>query len=107
MPPSSVASGMPANGLALVIKGFAPASIPLTAILPQGAAGCSLWTTADLLDVSLPIAGTATAAIAIPNALGLVGRTFFQQVAALELDAAGGLLAVTTTNALAQIIGAL
>ena len=57
--------------------------------------------------LGLPIAGTATAAIAIPNALGLVGRTFFQQVAALELDAAGGLLAVTTTNALAQTVGAL
>ena len=103
----SLATGMPTNGLALAIVGFAPTSIPLAAILPQGVVGCSQLATLDLLDVLVPSAGRATATLAIPNSSALVGRTFHQQVVPLDLDALGNLVAVTATNALALTIGAL
>ncbi len=103
----SLATGMPANGLALAIVGFAPVSIPLSSLLPEGSPGCSQLATLDLLDVLLPSAGRVTATLPIPNAVALVGGTFHQQVAGIELDALGGLVAVTATNALALTIGAL
>ena len=102
----SLATGMPANGLALAIVGFAPTVIPLSSLLPQGVPGCTQLATLDLLDVLVPNAGRATASVSIPNSGALVGQTFQQQVVAIELDLLGNLVAVTATNALALTIGA-
>ena len=103
----SLATGMPANGLALAIVGFAPTSIPLASLLPQGVPGCTQLATLDLLDMLVPSAGRATASVVIPNSAALVGGVFHQQVLPIELDALGNLVAVTATNALALTIGAL
>jgi hypothetical protein len=103
----STATGLPANGLALAIVGFAPAAVPLSAILPQGGSGCTLLTTPDLVVVSVPTAGLSTTAVAIPSTPALAGLTFREQVAAIELDPLGNIVAVTATNALVQTIGML
>jgi len=102
----SIATGMPANGIALAVTGFAPAAVPLAAILPQGLPGCSLLATPDLLDAAVPIGGSIAPALAIPNATALAGTVLHLQVAALELGATGAIVALTSTNALVLTIGA-
>ncbi|MCU0866504.1 MAG: hypothetical protein MUC36_22190 [Planctomycetes bacterium] len=102
---TAVATGMPSLGLALAVTGFTSQSLPLPAILPAGVAGCTLLVSPDLLEVRVPTAGSVTTAIAIPNTVALATQTFGHQVVPFELDAVGGITAVTSTNALALTIG--
>lgn len=103
----AVASGMPSNSLTVRVLGLAALTIPLTVVLPQAAAGCTLLATPDYLDVHLPVNGTTTVSFAIPPSLALVGVVVQQQVAAFELGTLGSILSVTSTNALSLTIGAL
>lgn len=54
-----------------------------------------------------PTAGSVTTALAIPNVPTLAGQVFHQQVLPVTFAAAGGLLAVASTNRLTMGIGAL
>jgi hypothetical protein len=103
---TAVATGMPAISLAFAVLGFNTASTPLSSILPQGVAGCTLWVSPDLLVAYVPSAGSVTTRLAIPNAVALAGQVLHQQVGPLELDAAGNVIALTSTNALTLTIGA-
>jgi hypothetical protein len=102
---TSVASGMPLTGIALAVRGLGTAATPLASILPQGLPGCSLLVTPDLLDASVPNAGTVAASFVIPNVTALVGATLHQQVVALELATGGAIAALTATNRLTLTIG--
>ncbi|MBZ0221193.1 MAG: hypothetical protein IT455_09875 [Planctomycetes bacterium] len=99
-------TGMPSFAFVLNVTGFSTTSVPLPAILPQGGAGCSLLASPDVVDVLLPTSGIATAQLALPNALALVGQAFHQQMLPLEVDAQFNILALTSTNALTATIGA-
>lgn len=55
----------------------------------------------------MPSAGTAFVAIAIPNAMALVGQTMRYQLLPAQFDASGGLTAVTSSNALQLTFGTL
>lgn len=101
------ASGMPANGIALAVTGFAPLALPMAAVLPQGVAGCTLLASPDLLDALLPIAGVVDTQVALPNTPTLAGQVLHHQVVPLAFDLAGNLVAVTGTNGLALTIGVL
>ena len=101
----SRATGLAANGIALGVLGVNTASIPLNVILPQGLAGCMLLAQPDLLDVQLPNNGQALLTLPIPVLPALSGAVLHQQVATLELDAAGAITAVTATNALQLTLG--
>jgi trimeric autotransporter adhesin len=101
----SQATGLPANALALEIRGLATTALPLPAVLPQGVAGCTLQVTPDLLGLVVPSQGTASTAFQIPNSLGLVGAVLHQQIAPLEFGAGGNLTAVTSSNALQLVLG--
>jgi len=103
----SAATGMPAISLALVVRGFSTLATPLSAILPQGGAGCTLLVSPDLLELALPAAGSLQMQIAIPNSVALVAQTFHEQVVPVEFDAVGNIVALTSTNALQLTIGAL
>jgi hypothetical protein len=103
---SSVATGMPAQGLALEVRGLGTAATPLASILPQGLPGCTLLATPDLLEVYVPNAGSVAVSFAIPNVGALVGATLHQQVAVLEISANGTITAITATNRLSLTIGA-
>jgi hypothetical protein len=98
-------SGIPSSALVLSVYGFQPLSLPLSAALPQALPGCQILMTADLLDVLLPSAGLVDTVVALPNALPLVGQTFYHYVVPLELAPNGDLVAVTSSNALAAVIG--
>jgi hypothetical protein len=100
----SVATGMPSNALALSVLGFATASIPLSSILPQGVPGCTLLAVPDLLELHIPATGLVPTQLAIPNTVVLAGQVFHQQVVPIELGA-GGITALTSTNALTLTIG--
>ena len=102
---SFTATGMPATGLAVGVRGLTTTSTPLAAILPQGAPGCSLLVSPDLLDLYFPTAGAVTASFAIPNTLALAAQTLHQQVVALDLTPSGAITALTSTNSLAITIG--
>jgi hypothetical protein len=99
------ATGLPAHGLALDVRGVATVATPLAAILPQGVPGCNLHVRPDVVDVLVPIAGVASASFAIPVAAALIGQVLYHQVVALELDVADDIVALTSTNALALTIG--
>ncbi|HZN41654.1 MAG TPA: hypothetical protein VFD82_22815, partial [Planctomycetota bacterium] len=100
----SVATGMPANALALAVLGFSTTSIPLSSIVPQGVPGCSLFVSPDLLDLYIPAGGTVSTQLAIPNTAVLAGQVFHEQVVPVELGVLG-ITALTSTNALSLTIG--
>ena len=102
---TAVATGMPANALALSVVGFSTVALPLTAVLPQGVVGCTLWVNPDLLAVRAPSAGSVTTQVAIPNIVALAGQQLHEQVVSLELDALGNIVALTGTNGLTATIG--
>lgn len=101
------ATGMPTGSIALSILGTGTSSLPLPSVLPQGVAGCFLLTTPDVLGAVVPTAGVVSTQLAIPNVPTLAGQVFHQQVLPVEFAAAGGLLAVASTNRLTLVIGAL
>lgn len=101
------ASGMPANAIALAVTGFAPLSVPLPAVLPQGVAGCTLLASPDLLEPLLPNAGLVATQIALPGTVALAGQVFYHQVVPFAFDLSGNLAAVTGTNGLTLTIGVL
>src|SRR4030095_4732596 len=89
--------------LALSVLGLNTASIPLSSILPQGVAGCTLWVSPlspHLLVLYVPSGGSVTTQFAIPNTVVLAGQLVHQQVVPIELDAVGNIVALTSTNAL-------
>jgi hypothetical protein len=99
------ATGMPVQGIAVGVVGFAPAAIPLATLLPAGSAGCWLLATPDALQASLPTNGSASLELAIPHAAALIGMTVHAQVAALELDTAWNIVAATATQRLTWTLG--
>jgi hypothetical protein len=96
---------MPPLGLVVAATGFSTLSLPLSSVLPQGQPGCALLVSPDLLDVLLPVAGTADSQIVLPNTPSLVGQSFHHQMVPLELDASSAITAITATNALTATIG--
>ena len=103
----SRAAGLPTPSIAIGVLGFTATSLPLAAILPTGLPGCSLLVAPDLLLVELPSAGAALLAVDVPSSPVLAGLTFHQQAVTFELDPAGAILAVTSSNALTLTIGVL
>ncbi len=99
------ATGMPAQGIAVGVRGLGTQSLLLATVLPQAAAGCTLLVTPDLLDLYLPVAGRVAIDIPLPNIAALVGMSFAQQVVAFEITAVGGIGAVTSTNRQMLTIG--
>ena len=102
----ATATGLPANSLAIGVFGFGTLAAPLPAILPQGVAGCSLLVTPDLLTLLVPQGGTVTTSYTIADNAAFLGFVFHEQVAPIEFDAAGNLVAVTASNGLTFTKGA-
>jgi hypothetical protein len=79
--------------------------VPLSAILPQGVAGCTLLVSPAQLDLLLPTGGTVRLQFAIPNTVVLAGQILHQQIVPVELDVLGSITALTSTNRLTMTIG--
>ena len=102
----STASGLPTNGVAIEVLGFAPTLLSLSSLLPQGGAGCKLLVTPVAFGLQLPSSGSVGLQFVVPNDIALVGAIVRQQVLAAELDAQANLVAVTASNALQLVVGA-
>ena len=101
----AVATGLPANGVAIDVYGFGTASLPLASVLPLVGAGCDLLVTPDSLVWQSFGGGSVVVGLDIPANPVLVGQTFHHQVVPWELDGGGNLLGVTATNRLTLQIG--
>ena len=101
----SRATGMPSNSLAVAVYGFSQIAVPLSAGHPQGQPGCLVLVADQILIQVLVGSGQVDAAVAIPNDPALVGTRFFHQLVPVELDAFGGITAITSSNALAATVG--
>jgi hypothetical protein len=102
-----LATGMPTLGFAVAVTGFTAIATPIAAILPQGLPGCTALVSPDALDIVIPSAGSVTTQLAIPASGSLIGLQVRQQVVPFEADLAGGVAAVTSTNALLLTLGVL
>ena len=101
----SQATGMPALGVAIGIRGFGTTSIPLSSVLPLGVSGCALLVSDDILELHLPVAGVVRTSIGIPYDASLAGLVVHEQVAVFEANAAGAFTALTATNRLSHTLG--
>ncbi len=101
----ATASQLPAPALGAVVFGFAPSLLPLISLFPTALPGCQLLVTPDLVSTPFVPAGSTVAEISLPPVLALAGASLFAQVVAIQLDAAGGFVAVTSTNALRATLG--
>ncbi len=98
-------AGLPSNALVLLVLGFATQSTPLSALLPQGGAGCVANVSSDAV-VALPAtAGTVRFETTMPLTPALNGVTYHQQMFPVELGAQGQVVALTATNALSLTTG--
>ncbi|MGB3969506.1 MAG: hypothetical protein WBO45_22420, partial [Planctomycetota bacterium] len=102
---TTTGTGLPANAVVAVVRGFAPLGVPLPQLLPQGQPGCVLWLTPDLLSTALATNGTATATLAMPWTMALVGQAFGEQWVPLELGAGPAVVSATSTNLLVLTLG--
>lgn len=102
---TALAAGVPTNSLALVGFGLQSIALPLGSLLAQGGAGCTLLVSPDLLMLQVPTNGVVMTSLAIPDVATLIGLMVGEQVLVAELDAAGALTSVVSSNALALTIG--
>lgn len=98
-------TGLAPMSLAAGVYGFAAASNPLGALLPQAAPGCTVRTTADFVALTVASQGEVTTSLPIPDAASLVGVGVHHQLLALELDSNGALVEAVASNALRAQVG--
>ena len=98
-------TGIASNSFCIGAIGFSAVAIPLGAVLPAGQPGCSLLTSSEILLLVPQAAGAAHTDLVLPNTASLVGGILRLQTVPLELDAAGAIVAVRGSNALAATLG--
>lgn len=79
--------------------------MPLTALLRQGQPGCDLFVAPDFVDFAVSTTGSVATALAIPDALALVGLDLWQQLNPLDMAPPLTIVAVTASNALHLHLG--
>ncbi len=100
----SRATGMPAQGIVVTLFGATQVSIPLASLLSQGAPGCNLLTTTEILGVALPTAGILDTVVDLPAATSLIGARIHHQVLPCQNFGSGPFL-MTASNGLTLTIG--
>lgn len=101
------ATGLPNASISVTVRGLSTTSLPLPLLQPNAPTGCMLSVAPDLLEVHVPTSGRARFAFAIPAAATLIGQRLYTQVVTGEVGSSGSLTAITSTNALSLVIGAL
>ncbi len=102
----TVASGLPGNGIAVVVFGATGLQVPLAPALPIALPGCDLLASPDVLDARV-VGAQVTIDLPIPDLAGLAGFALHQQVVAFAIDAQGNLVEATSSNALVLTLGTL
>jgi hypothetical protein len=100
------AAGFGPNSLAVWLAGTTQPALPLSSVHPAGLPGCTLWSSFEVeFDLSFPVGGVATHSVFVPNTPALVGLTFQEQVADVELDANLDIAVIATSNGIAPTVG--
>jgi hypothetical protein len=87
-----------ANTVPVMVLGLTSPNVPLSQVWANGAPGCTLLASPDLLFVMT----TPLHVLAIPNSPSLVGQSLFEQVVALDFSSSGSSFA---SNALQLTFG--
>jgi hypothetical protein len=100
--------GLPAN-FALLLTGWSAATSSLGPLPlptdPLGMPGCTLYTSADVLELVSGTSGTATWTAALPAVTSLIGQSFHQQALVVDPGAGNALQAVLSRAYTATIGG--
>jgi hypothetical protein len=99
-------TGLTTNSFAVGVFAFSQVSIPLSSGTPLGLPGCDLLVADHILIQFMVGAGAVASSVHVPNSSYLIGATFYHQVIPVELNAGGGIQALSSSNALAMTIGA-
>jgi len=98
-------SGIGPGSVNIAAYGLAPLAVPLPSLFSVGQPGCELLTTLDLLELVVGVGPNVAFGLAVPNDPQFVGSTIRQQLVQIELDAAGAVTALRSSNALALTFG--
>lgn len=101
----ATATGMPGSSFAVSLFGLTATATPLSTLLPQGVAGCTLHVSTESIRLLVPLSGSVNTELPIPNSVAFAGVVLRHQVVAAELDPQLMITAVTSTNALALTVG--
>jgi hypothetical protein len=100
----SHATGLPANGVAVVVFGFTSISLPMAALLPEGLPGCDLLASLEITALGVPTVGAFDTEVFLAPTPSLIGVTLYHQIGAAEVSGAQ-VVAISTTNGLALTVG--
>ncbi|MEZ6037776.1 MAG: hypothetical protein R3F29_09870 [Planctomycetota bacterium] len=103
----SRAAGMQPNSIAVLATGFAPLALPLQQLFPFALPGCDLLATPDVTSLALTGIGAFDVELFLPASSVWLGQQLRQQVIGVELDAAGQLTGLSSSNALLLTVGQL
>ena len=95
----------PLSALTVMVTGFSPTAVPLTALSPVASPGCSLLASPDYLQAFIPWNGAGSSHLPIPDDPNLIGQTFLQQAISFAIDLTPQILDVTASNLLHVTIG--
>lgn len=98
-------TGLPVLAFAVVVRGVAPASVPLSQLFTVGQPSCNLLVAPITMEVVLVLGGTATSSLSVPNVPTLIGAQFAEQWLMLELGAGLQIVSATSSNQLAVTVG--
>lgn len=101
----AVASGLPNNAIGVTVLGLGTVALPLPSLLPQGAVGCNLLVTPDVLGVAPVGLGQASVSLPLPAVPSLAGGLLHLQVVPIEFGVGGAITSVTSTNRLSLTLG--
>lgn len=101
----TTASGFAANALGAVVLGFGQQFLPLANLHPSGLPNCLLLANPDALQVLVPVAGTGSHALAIPDAASLAGTLLYQQFLQAEIGAHGAVVSLSSSARLTLLVG--
>ncbi len=105
---TGTATGFGPTSAAIFALGLSQLAAPLSGLFPQGAIGCDLLNSADILATFLfPSAGQVGVGVTIPNDRVFAGLSVYAQVAEMEFDVTANWIGLYSTNGVTLTIGAL
>lgn len=101
----STARGLASTALVVALLGFSSPNLSLSLLDPAGLPNCNLSASTEVVLQVSPVAGVAGYQVAIPNTPVLAGLPLWHQFIQIEPGAAGRLLSLSSSNALALVLG--
>ncbi|MFK7743362.1 MAG: hypothetical protein AB8H80_23805 [Planctomycetota bacterium] len=101
----ALASELPTTCLVADILGLVATSVPLNSLLPASEPGCTISVEPQFVRVGVGQTGSYRSSLAIPVSTSLVGQSILHQLAPIEVDTSGNIVAASVTNSFELTIG--